>query len=153
MRKNQGDNQNRAQERRIIVLACVIAVLTGFLAFIIYKEATAVPYTPPAVLETTPTPEPTPEPSPTPEPTPEPTPFEPHSVAETEPDQYITSTDVMIDGEIVDDYADDTGITFGEGSEYSAVKGSRLSAATTSGTAPPTGRRSSKQSSSTLTGP
>lgn len=123
MGKNHVNHENGAPMRRIVVLACVLAVLTGVLAFIIYKEATAEPYIPTSVVETTPEPSPTPTPEPTPEPAPEPTPFEPHSVAGTEPDKYIDSTDVMVDGEIVDDYQDDTGITFGEGSEYTAVKG------------------------------
>ena len=109
--------KKRTNDSRIIIMAGILAVLAGILAFIIYKQVSLdLPGSGgmPAVTST---------PEPTLEPTPEPTPFEPHSVAGTEPDKFIPGTDVEVDGEPAEDYEDDTGIIFGEGAEYTEVKG------------------------------
>ncbi len=66
---------------------------------------------------------PTPTEEPTPTPTPVPTPFEPHSVSGTEPDSLGVRTDIIINDEIVSGYSRDSKITFGDGSEYTDVKG------------------------------
>ena len=66
----------------------------------------------------------TPESTDTPQPTPTPEPFEPHYVDSTNPANYIVSTDVMVDGEILSgSYEGAEEIYFGSGSEYSANPG------------------------------
>jgi len=73
------------------------------------------------------TPDQTPEPTPTPVPTPTPTPalpeFEPASVDSTAPFNYISGTGIMVAGEIVESYENDSPPDFGLGEEYSALPG------------------------------
>ncbi|MEG1633044.1 MAG: PQQ-binding-like beta-propeller repeat protein [Oscillospiraceae bacterium] len=119
-----GNNRDKTPNGgRIIILAAVLAVLVGVLAFIIYMQATIIDAAPPTVMESSPQQTAEPTPAPTVEPTPEPTPFDPHWVESTNPENFIKSTSVMVDGEIVTDYHDDNPISFGESSEYTAVKG------------------------------
>lgn len=66
----------------------------------------------------------TPEDVSTPEPTPTPEPFEPHYVDSTNPANYIVSTDIMVDGEIISgSYEAEEEIYFGSGSEYAVNPG------------------------------
>lgn len=59
-----------------------------------------------------------------PAPTPTPEPFEPHCVDSTDPSNYISYTNVMVDGEMLDGpYETDTEIYLGDASEYSALPG------------------------------
>ena len=118
-----------------IIFAVVLLLLVAVLIFIIYKSAKAEPAKDDDQLGNTPpptttvpadeTPDPTETPESTPDPTPEPTPFEPEALEFTQWDKYLTSTGIMVDGEIIDtsDYVNDTEISFGEGSEYTQVKG------------------------------
>ncbi len=68
--------------------------------------------------------------APTPTPTPEPTPipvgladFKPHSVDGTEPERLISSTAIMVDGEIVEDYESDYEINFDLPEKYTELEG------------------------------
>lgn len=111
---------------RAVAMVMIFAVLLGVLGFVVYKSATAQPYQPTMSVENTPasqTEPPQATPEATPLPTPEPTPFEPHYVDTTNPANLITSTEVMVDGQLVEDYQDTDPISFGEGSEYTGVKG------------------------------
>ena len=118
---------------KAIALGVVFAILVLVLVFIIYKHVSYDPAdVPPAESgglidpDVQGTPEPTP--SPTPEPTPEPTPvpFEPHAVDSTQPGNYVSYTNINVDGTTLADgeaYADDTGIYFGDGEDYSSLPG------------------------------
>lgn len=56
--------------------------------------------------------------------TPTPEPFEPHCVDSTDPSNYISYTNVMVDGEMLDGpYETDAEIYLGDASEYSALPG------------------------------
>lgn len=126
MSENREKRSGRGPSGRAAAMAMMLAVLVGVLAFVVYKNATASPYSEPAAAESSaPSPEQTPQatPEPTPEATPEPTPFEPHYVDTTNPANFITSTEVMMNGEILGGYEDSEPISFGEGAEYTAVKG------------------------------
>ena len=127
MGRHTEKEQRTPGEGRIVALAMVLAVLVGVLAFVVYRAATAEPYAPRETALAAPTAAvqtaaPTASPSPTPEPTPEPTPFDPHWVDSTDPSKLIASTQIQVDGETVDTYEDDS-VVFGEGSEYTQVKG------------------------------
>lgn len=124
-------NNSKKPGGKLIVQIVVFVLLLAALGFITVKMSSAKS---PAAAETgsslsaaTPTAAPqetsaaTPEP--TAEPTPEPTPFEPYSVDSTNPDNLITSTEVQVDGTLVDSYESEDEISFGEGSEYTSVKG------------------------------
>lgn len=76
--------------------------------------------------EPTPTPEPEPTPTPTPAPTPTPLPeFHPQAGQSALPENMITGTAIMADGEELDSYSADSdhAIDFGTGGEYTAMKG------------------------------
>ena len=60
----------------------------------------------------------------TPEPTPAPEPFEPHAVDSTQPSNFISYTNVMVNDTLLDGtYTAEQEINFGAGSEYSALPG------------------------------
>jgi outer membrane protein assembly factor BamB len=68
--------------------------------------------------------------APTPTPTPEPTPtpvgladFSPHSVDGTEPERLISSTAIMVDGEVVEEYESDYEIKFDLPEKYTELEG------------------------------
>lgn len=134
-RENRPLPKNAIQAGILVVLVIILGVL-------IVKNASATPlgYKPGAVF----TPQPgqsvgvqTPTPSgggddpvttdapiiETPPPTPEPTPFKPYATEFTEPSNFIVYEDIMVDGEKVEEYVQDTEISFGEGSEYTDVVG------------------------------
>ncbi|MBS5689052.1 MAG: PQQ-like beta-propeller repeat protein [Firmicutes bacterium] len=67
-----------------------------------------------------PTPTPTPEPTPTPVGLPD---FKPHSVDGTEPERLISSTAIMVDGEVVDEYESDYEINFDLPERYTELEG------------------------------
>lgn len=67
-----------------------------------------------------PTPTPTPEPTPTPVGLPD---FKPHSVDGTEPERLISSTAIMVDGEVVEEYESDYEINFDLPERYTELEG------------------------------
>lgn len=67
-----------------------------------------------------PTPTPTPEPTPTPVGLPD---FKPHSVDGTEPERLISSTAIMVDGEVVEQYESDYEINFDLPERYTEIEG------------------------------
>ena len=67
-----------------------------------------------------PTPTPTPEPTPTPVGLPS---FKPHSVDGTEPERLISSTAIMVDGEVVEEYESDYEINFDLPERYTELEG------------------------------
>lgn len=67
-----------------------------------------------------PTPTPTPEPTPTPVGLPD---FKPHSVDGTEPERLISSTAIMVDGEVVEQYESDYEINFDMPERYTELEG------------------------------
>lgn len=137
-RTNRKTDYSRAPQSpaRAIALGIVFAVLVIVLLFIVYQSATYDPSEHPADTgsgiidpdpQTTaqnPTEGPAASPEPTPSPSPEP--FEPHSVDSTNPANYILSTAIQVNGTTLangEEYADDTGIYMGYGSEYSSLNG------------------------------
>lgn len=67
-----------------------------------------------------PTPTPTPEPTPTPVGLPD---FKPHSVDGTEPERLISSTAIMVDGEVIEQYESDYEINFDMPERYTELEG------------------------------
>lgn len=67
-----------------------------------------------------PTPTPTPEPTPTPVGLPD---FKPHFVDGTEPERLISSTAIMVDGEVVEEYESDYEINFDLPERYTELEG------------------------------
>lgn len=67
-----------------------------------------------------PTPTSTPEPTPTPVGLPD---FKPHSVDGTEPERLISSTAIMVDGEVVEEYESDYEINFDLPERYTELEG------------------------------
>jgi len=136
--------------------AAVLVVLTCFLVFVIYKNATAEPIMPdagapgpeqtdaltptpsmPVVTEevVSPEPEETGEPEPTPEPLPE---FSPAPVEGTEPSKLIIETAVEVNGKIAEDYVSEEMIDFGYGADYTDLEGIITFRGNNFRTAPPT---------------
>ena len=108
----------------IIAEALVLVILLALLAWIVVRGIQAndelndpkVTVAPMAV----PTPAPTPEPTPTPMGLPD---FEPHSVEETRPNKLISSTAIMVDGELVEDYESEYEIMFDLPERYTELEG------------------------------
>lgn len=76
--------------------------------------------------EASPTPTPVHTPQPTPEPTPEPVGvanFEPHCVDGTEPERLIASTEIMVDGEVTENYTPKYEINFDLPEKYTELEG------------------------------
>ena len=81
-----------------------------------------------ALEETAESPAVTVQPTPTPTPEPTPTPvglsdFKPHSVDGTEPERLISSTAIMVDGEVVEQYESDYEINFDMPERYTELEG------------------------------
>lgn len=108
----------------IIAEALALVILLALLAWIVVRGIQAndelndpkVTVAPMAV----PTPAPTPEPTPTPMGLPD---FEPHSVEETRPNKLISSTAIMVDGELVEDYESEYEIMFDLPERYTELEG------------------------------
>lgn len=71
---------------------------------------------------------PTSQPTPTPTPEPTPTPvgladFEPHSVEGTEPENLISGTAIMVDGEVIEDYKNEYTVNFDLPERYTELEG------------------------------
>ena len=108
----------------IIAEALVLVILLALLVWVVVRGIQAndelndpkVTVSPTAV----PTPTPTPEPTPTPVGLPD---FEPHSVEDTRPDKLISSTAIMVDGELVEDYESEYEILFDLPERYTELEG------------------------------
>ena len=104
--------------------AVILALLLAVLVFVVMRgveankslgEAKESP-----VVTAAPTPTPTPEPTPTPVGLAD---FKPHSVDGTEPERLISSTAIMVDGEIVEEYESDYEINFDLPEKYTELEG------------------------------
>ena len=109
---------------KTVIGAVILAALLVLLVFIVIRgvkankslgEAIESP-----VATAAPTPTPTPEPTPVPVGLPD---FKPHSVDGTEPVRLISKTDIMVDGEIVEDYESDYVIDFDLPEKYTELEG------------------------------
>lgn len=132
-RYNQEHVRKVVQTVLMVVLVVMLCVIVGRNVALNRADTkpTTEPTPPPSdsggVIENTDTPEelsPGPEVTDEPEPTPTPEPFEPHSVDSTAPENFLQSTDIMVDGTAFEgEYEDDTGIDFGYPEEYSSLPG------------------------------
>lgn len=100
----------------VALLAVLVMVVMRGIAANKALEETA--ESPAATVQPTPTP--TPEPTPTPVGLPD---FKPHSVDGTEPERLISSTAIMVDGEVVEQYESDYEINFDLPERYTELEG------------------------------
>ena len=103
-------DKNKKLTVRTVVGAVIFVLLLAVLVFVVMRGVAANR----SLGETAEEPAATAAPTPTPTPEPTPTPvgladFKPHSVDGTEPERLISSTAIMVDGEIVEDYESDYG--------------------------------------------
>lgn len=115
----------KKKKKNPVVLVLEIILLIMLLAVLAYIVWIGVDFnaTPP---EPTATPTPAPTPTPTPTPTPEPyglPDFEPHAVEGTEPERLISTTSVMVNDEIVEEYRNSYEIDFDKGEKYTELEG------------------------------
>lgn len=110
---------------KTIIGIVILALLLVVLVYVVIqgvkanKELTEIKETPP-VETVEPTPTPTPEPTPTPVGLPD---FEPHCVDGTEPERLITTTAIMVDGEVVEEYESQYEINFDLPERYTELEG------------------------------
>lgn len=109
---------------KTIIEIIILVLLAAVLVYVVFQgvqanKALENVQEPPAVTAK-PTPTPTPEPTPTPIGLPD---FEPHSVEGTEPDKLISSTAIMVDGEIVEQYESRYEINFDLPERYTELEG------------------------------
>lgn len=110
---------------KTIIGIVILALLLVVLVYVVIqgvkanKELAEIKETPP-VETVKPTPTPTPEPTPTPVGLPD---FEPHCVDGTEPERLITTTAIMVDGEVVEDYESQYEINFDLPERYTELEG------------------------------
>lgn len=98
-----------------LIAVLVMVVMRGIAANKALEETTESP-----AVTVQPTPTPTPEPTPTPVGLPD---FKPHSVDGTEPERLISSTAIMVDGEVVEEYESDYEINFDLPERYTELEG------------------------------
>lgn len=98
-----------------LIAVLVMVVMRGVAANKALEETAESP-----VVTVQPTPTPTPEPTPTPVGLPD---FKPHSVDGTEPERLISSTAIMVDGEVVEEYESDYEINFDLPERYTELEG------------------------------
>lgn len=98
-----------------LLAVLVMVVMRGIAANKALEETAESP-----AVTVQPTPTPTPEPTPTPVGLPD---FKPHSVDGTEPERLISSTAIMIDGEVVEQYESDYEINFDLPERYTELEG------------------------------
>ncbi len=98
-----------------LIAVLVMVVMRGIAANKALEETAESP-----AVTVQPTPTPTPEPTPTPVGLPD---FKPHSVDGTEPERLISSTAIMVDGEIVEEYESDYEINFDLPERYTELEG------------------------------
>lgn len=98
-----------------LIAVLVMVVMRGIAANKALEETAESP-----AVTVQPTPTPTPEPTPTPVGLPD---FKPHSVDGTEPERLISSTAIMVDGEVVEEYESDYEINFDLPDRYTELEG------------------------------
>lgn len=98
-----------------LIAVLVMVVMRGVAANKALEETAESP-----AVTVPPTPTPTPEPTPTPVGLPD---FKPHSVDGTEPERLISSTAIMVDGEVVEQYESDYEINFDLPERYTELEG------------------------------
>lgn len=98
-----------------LIAVLVMVVMRGIAANKALEETAESP-----AVTVQPTPTPTPEPTPTPVGLPD---FKPHSVDGTEPERLISSTAIMVDGEVVEEYESDYEINFDLPERYTELDG------------------------------
>lgn len=98
-----------------LIAVLVMVVMRGIAANKALEETAE---SPAVTVQSTPTP--TPEPTPTPVGLPD---FKPHSVDGTEPERLISSTAIMVDGEVVEEYESDYEINFDLPERYTELEG------------------------------
>lgn len=98
-----------------LLAVLVMVVMRGIAANKALEETAESP-----AVTVQPTPTPTPEPTPTPVGLPD---FKPHSVDGTEPERLISSTAIMVDGEVVEQYESDYEINFDLPERYTELEG------------------------------
>lgn len=98
-----------------LIAVLVMVVMRGIAANKALEETAESP-----AVTVQPTPTPTPEPTPTPVGLPD---FKPHSVDGTEPERLISSTAIMVDGEVVEEYESDYEINFDLPERYTEIEG------------------------------
>ena len=98
-----------------LIAVLVMVVMRGIAANKALEETAESP-----AVTVQPTPTPTPEPTPTPVGLPD---FKPHSVDGTEPERLISSTAIMVDGEVVEEYESDYEINFDLPERYKDLEG------------------------------
>lgn len=98
-----------------LLAVLVMVVMRGIAANKALEETAESP-----AVTVQPTPTPTPEPTPTPVGLPD---FKPHSVDGTEPERLISSTAIMVDGEVVEQYESDYEINFDMPERYIELEG------------------------------
>lgn len=98
-----------------LIAVLVMVVMRGIAANKALEETAEIP-----AVTVQPTPTPTPEPTPTPVGLPD---FKPHSVDGTEPERLISSTAIMVDGEVVEEYESDYEINFDLPERYTELEG------------------------------
>ena len=98
-----------------LIAVLVMVVMRGIAANKALEETAESP-----AVTVQPTPTPTPEPTPTPVGLPD---FKPHSVDGTEPERLISSTAIMVDGEVVEEYESDYEINFDLPERYPELEG------------------------------
>lgn len=98
-----------------LIAVLVMVVMRGVTANKALEETAESP-----AVTVPPTPTPTPEPTPTPVGLPD---FKPHSVDGTEPERLISSTAIMVDGEVVEEYESDYEINFDMPERYTELEG------------------------------
>lgn len=98
-----------------LIAVLVMVVMRGIAANKALEETAESP-----AVTVQPTPTPTPEPTPTPVGLPD---FKPHSVDGTEQERLISSTAIMVDGEVVEEYESDYEINFDLPERYTELEG------------------------------
>ena len=98
-----------------LIAVLVMVVMRGIAANKALEETAESP-----AVTVQPTPTPTPEPTPTPVGLPD---FKPHSVDGTEPERLISSTAIMVDGEVIEQYESDYEINFDLPERYTELEG------------------------------
>lgn len=98
-----------------LIAVLVMVVMRGIAANKALEETAESP-----AVTVQPTPTPTPEPTPTPVGLPD---FKPHSVDGIEPERLISSTAIMVDGEVVEEYESDYEINFDLPERYTELEG------------------------------
>lgn len=117
-------NKKKRSPVVLVIEVLLLVVLAVALVYVVYSAVQAnngliKPDATPAATAA-PTPTPTPEPTPTPVGLPD---FEPHAAEGTEPEKLISSTAIMVDGEVVEEYENQYDILFDMPERYNKLDG------------------------------